>query len=363
MPLTDWFSIFRTGTHTSSTGQTNTYTTDDLDKIIARYENQTPSPCVITHEELYSPFAYAQVAALRRTGDVLEARCDPETIEPQFKKLVEDGRLYARSLQLLREDEDGWRLGHVAFLGAKPPAVDGLAPIQMAASGLTFEADDAWEKVYDKRSISRIWRALRELAEKVLEPDRVNSLVSDWDVERAQEEVGRAEERATQQGERQMAASTENADDLAAERTRLNEESEALATRQREFAATQARGRVDALIDSGRLTPAMAEGLAEFAAALSDQADSLKFSRGEGSGAETVKTSPREFLFGFLDKLPQGRTPLGGAIAGGPAVRGDLTNAHEIRKAALEYQADERSKGRFVNNMEAVAHVTAGRAS
>ena len=66
MPLTDWFSIFRSGEHTSSSGEKRTFSGDDLDRIIARYEGQTPSPCVITHEELYSPFAYAQERRRRR---------------------------------------------------------------------------------------------------------------------------------------------------------------------------------------------------------------------------------------------------------------------------------------------------------
>ena len=126
--LSDWFTVFCAGTHTDSKRRTATFTREDLDGIVDAYDPEQPSPCVITHQELYSPFGYAQVEALRRDGDMLQARCAADSIEPQFASLVEDGRLQNRSVQLLPQADGGYRLGHVAFLGAEPPAVEGLAP-------------------------------------------------------------------------------------------------------------------------------------------------------------------------------------------------------------------------------------------
>ena len=53
------------------------------------------------------------------------------------------------------------------------------------------------------------------------------------------------------------------------------------------------RGRIAQLVDAGRITPAQAEGLAEFAAQL-PAGEVLEFSRGAGEGQtpEQVKTSP-----------------------------------------------------------------------
>lgn len=52
----------------------------------------------------------------------LEGRCAADTLDSQFSNLVESGRLRNRSIQLKQDAEGKWRLGHVAFLGAEPPA-------------------------------------------------------------------------------------------------------------------------------------------------------------------------------------------------------------------------------------------------
>ena len=353
--LADWFSIFRSGAHVSSDGVKRTFSHEDLDAIIARYEGQTPSPCVITHEELYSPFAWAQIAQVRREGDVLEARCDPETIEPQFAELVGDGRLYARSVQLLPESEGGWRLGHVAFLGAEPPAVSGLDPIPFTASGVTYTAEEAWEKADDKRSLARIWSVLRELAEKVFGSEKADRIVSQWEVDSAHEDVGRAAAKAQQQEGKTSMEGTANAEELAAEKTRLDEERRTLADDRLKFARTQSEARVKGLIDAGKITAAQADGLADFAARLDAAAEGpIEFSR----GGETVKITPSEHLFSLLEGMPAS-SPLGGEIAGGRRSDGvGLTDSGEIRRKALEYQAEERLRGRIVGNAAAVAHVT-----
>ena len=362
MALTDWFSIFRAGEHSASDGVTRSFSREDLDKIIERYDGSaSPSPCVITHEELYSPFAWAQVDSLKRDGDVLLAQCKPETIEPRFADLVADGRLYNRSVQLLPVGEgEGWRLGHVAFLGAEPPAVSGLEPIRFAAAGVTFEAEEAWEKLSEKRERADIWSALRKLAEKVFGPKEADGIVGQFTVDEAREEAGRAAAEAEKQQEEEMKTKKETPEEveLAAERTRLESERKNLDGERLQFAREKAAKHVDALIEAGKLTPAIAEGLAEFAVQLDVGAavagGIIEFSR----GGEKVRIAPSEHLFALLQASPAG-SPLGGEIAGGRANGGlDIADAGAIREAALEYQASERNKGRTVSNPAAVAHVT-----
>ena len=363
MPLSDWFSIFRAGEHASSDGVTRRFSRGDLDNIIERYDgSSSPSPCVITHEEVYSPFAWAQVDSLKRDGDVLLAQCKPETIEPRFAELVEDGRLYNRSVQLLPAGEgegEGWRLGHVAFLGAEPPAVNGLEPIRFAAAGVTFEAEEAWEKLAEKRERADIWSALRKLAEKVFGPTDADGIVKQWAVDEAREEAGRTAAEAERQEEEMATTETkkETPDqaELAATKARLETEREKLAAERLEFAREAASKRVEELVEAGKLTPATAEGLAEFAVGIDAAAEgTIEFSR----GGEKVKTRPSEHLFSLLETKPAS-SPLGGEIAGGTANGGvDIEDAGAIREAAVEYQAAERNKGRTVSNQAAVQHVT-----
>ena len=72
--LTDWFSIFRAERWTSSDGRTRSFGHGDLDQMVETYDAEHPSPCVITHKEVYSPFAFGWVEKIRRRGDVLEGR-------------------------------------------------------------------------------------------------------------------------------------------------------------------------------------------------------------------------------------------------------------------------------------------------
>ncbi len=364
--LSDWFPIFRTGRHRSASGETRTFTASDLDQIASRYDGaQAPSPCVITHEELYSPFAYAQVAEVRRTGDVLEARCDPQTVEPQFSRLVEAGRLANRSVQLLpaaEGDGGGWKLGHVAFLGADPPAVEGLAPIRFAAAGLVFGSDGPWDAVEVASRWAEMAAALRRLARRLLPAEEADEVVPEWTVRAADQAVGeeRAEARRQEPG-----MTTYSQQEIDAARAAGRQEAEqAFAAERGALAASraaQARAGVESqvrgLVDAGRLTPAQSAGLTEFALSLGEEA-TLTFSRGDGT---TATAAPRDWLFGFLGGLPA-QPHHGGALAGegGGEGRPDPTDARAIREAALEYQATARAAGRVVSDAAAVAAVTRG---
>ena len=191
--LADWFAIFRTGTHTDRHGVASTFDTSHLDGIVERFSAGDAS-CVITHDELYSPFGYAQIAEVKRDGDLLLARCERDTIEPQFAALVESGRLHNRSVQLIPElGGAGYRLGHVAFLGAEPPSVGGLPPLQHAAAAVrAFSVEDAWDKVRDANDRANLWEALRRVARRLLSQEETDELVPEWQANSYREDVGAA---------------------------------------------------------------------------------------------------------------------------------------------------------------------------
>lgn len=355
--LADWFAVFRAGTHTDSQGRTATFTAADLDAIVEGYAPGEAN-CVITHEELYSPFSYGAVAEIKRDGDVLWARCDETSIEPQFAELVAAGRLHNRSVQLVPLDDGGFRLGHVAFLGAEPPAVSGLAPIQMAVAARTFAAEDAWDKVMEADNRAGLWEALRRLARRLLSAEEADELVPEWQANTAREDVGAARANARQEDTMSgNAPQTYSAADVEAARRAGADEARAAADRavQRAQAKTELSARVERLVEAGRLTPAQSAGLVELGLAL-DAGVSLEF---EGNG-RTTKVAPREHLFALLEAMPV-QVNTGGAIAGAgtdPGAGPDLSSAAAIRVAALEYQATARTAGRRVTDVEAVQHVT-----
>ena len=125
----EWCEIFRTGEHTDSSGKKRKWTREDLEKIASTYDpvNGIEAPIVIDHQE--SGPAYGWVESLKVEDDRLLARF--KQVEPSFRKMVNDGLFKKRSICVTK---DG-RLEHVAFLGALPPAVEGLKEYRFNRSG------------------------------------------------------------------------------------------------------------------------------------------------------------------------------------------------------------------------------------
>lgn len=123
-----WIEVFKAGTHTDSAGNVRDWTTDDIDTMVALYNNQPDdtkheAPVVIGHPEDDSP-AYGWVAELKRDGDILLARL--KDLAPEFVEWVQKGLYKKRSISVYSD----LLLKHVGFLGGVPPAVKGLADPQ-----------------------------------------------------------------------------------------------------------------------------------------------------------------------------------------------------------------------------------------
>lgn len=115
-----WIEIFKVGTHVDAQGRTRQWTHEDLDQMVARYnEGDHEAPLVLGHPKENGP-AYGWVEALKREGDLLLAK--PKQVAKKLKAWVEEGRYKKRSISLYPD----LTLRHVGFLGAFPPSVKGL---------------------------------------------------------------------------------------------------------------------------------------------------------------------------------------------------------------------------------------------
>lgn len=126
--MDDWIDIFRGGVNTDSVGKTRRWTSMELDQIVANFNPSGDTvPIVIGHpaDDASSP-AYGWVGALRRIGDTLQARL--RNLYPQFVEGVKAKLWPNRSVRLVKSG-DGWALGHIGFLGASPPAIEGMTPV------------------------------------------------------------------------------------------------------------------------------------------------------------------------------------------------------------------------------------------
>jgi hypothetical protein len=87
-----WVDIFRAGNY----GDKGTYTPADLDVCVANYDAAShEAPVVIGHPEHDAP-AFGWVAAVRRVGDVLQAKL--RQIAPEFERMLREGRFKKRSV-------------------------------------------------------------------------------------------------------------------------------------------------------------------------------------------------------------------------------------------------------------------------
>ena len=314
----DWIEIFKAGTQTDSKGRTRTFTQADLDQVVANHDPDHPAPHVVTHNESYSPFAFGQAAELRRVGDVLQVKS--QKVNPDFEKLVEIGALYERSVRL-RPTANGFKLGHIAWLGAEAPAVQGLAPIQFEQGTDCF---DYMLDTYTPGVLARTLRSLRDFLIEQFSLEQADDLVPDYVIEGLNDHVSNLRnsdddaamfsrssttttegdmpftqddiDAAVAQGKEQGKAEAES--DFSSAENDLKTELDA---ERRKNRTADYQALVDKAVDAGQLTPAQAEGMVDFMLAL--PADSFEFSVGEGDKATTTKVGAVAWFQDFVGSL------------------------------------------------------------
>ena len=242
-----WIEIFRAGTQTDSKGRERTWTTADLDKMVAGYNpSDHEAPAVIGHPKDNHP-AYGWVEGLKRVGDKLMASF--KQVVPEFASMLERGMFKKRSIRVLADGT----LGHVGFLGAVPPAIKGLKDIEFAEGEDGFDYDYSEEEAHMK--------TVEELL-KELEAEKLKN-------------AGLEKER--------------NDFKTKAEKTDADFAEALKKARQKEVADF-----VEAGIKEGKILPAWKkQGLADFMSALEDQGGEYEFSEGK-------KESPFTWFKGFI---------------------------------------------------------------
>jgi predicted transcriptional regulator len=122
-----WIEIF----HAGSYGQQGSYTEHDLDRVVSNYDPSFhEAPVVIGTPKDGSP-AWAWVAQLKREGTALLGRLTQ--VQPAFEQMLKQGQFPKRSIAFYRT-VNGPSLRHIGFLGARPPALEGLPGVAFSSS-------------------------------------------------------------------------------------------------------------------------------------------------------------------------------------------------------------------------------------
>ncbi len=143
--------IFKTGTHTDSNGVSVSFSENDLQNAINAYNPSLhQAPIVVGHPKTDAP-AFGWVKSLTANNGNLYAI--PEQIQHDFGEQVKQGLYKKVSASFYPPNSSAnpvkgvYYLRHVGFLGAEPPAIKGLEPIEFnendKAVELTFDFSES----------------------------------------------------------------------------------------------------------------------------------------------------------------------------------------------------------------------------
>jgi hypothetical protein len=304
--------IFRTGTHTAMSGETLSFGGSDLAATVGAYDAAVhEAPACVGHPAHDAP-AYGWVRGLRTDGAALYA--DLDQVDPEFAEMVKAGRFKKISAAFYPPNSAAnprpgvFYLRHVGFLGAQPPAVKGLKPVQFAgaaedalvfgAAGGRMQAFLRWLsdnfKDDDGRSVEPAGAQApypsglaakppgaqapypSGLAAKPPAAPAVSKPSPSFSEDQMSEEI-EARERALKEREAAVAA-----------------QEAAFAEQRRDTLRAENGRRLDDLVAGGSLLPAERPAVAAFLESLSD--GSVAF----GEGASRVTTASRELVFDLL---------------------------------------------------------------
>jgi hypothetical protein len=296
-----WIEIFKTGKHTDSAGNEKTWTGEDLDQIVSKYDpSVSEAPVVIGHPEENAP-AFGWVESLKRDGAVLLAKM--KNLVPEFVDMVKKGLFKKRSISLYPD----FSLRHVGFLGAVPPAVKGLADVQFrnAECGMQdYEFDaggtaPAKLKGGEKMALKDL---LKGLFAKTIDEIPEEQLRGDPPHQFSEAEVRAREDAAAKKAK--DATVFEFAEKEKTRGAEIKAREDALRAKEAEARKTEIVSFVEGLKKQGKVLPAMEKigaGITSFLVEISTSSQVMEFKEGE----VMKKQTPLEFMKSFLDAIPK----------------------------------------------------------
>lgn len=281
-PIT--IAIARTGTFRDSRGAEHTFTASDLDEIAANYAAAPESaPLVFGHPEDNHP-AYGWAKRVFRHGEKLFVQL--VQVADKVREAVRKGHYKHVSMSL---HPGGKRLRHIGLLGAVPPAISGLGPVEMssndfltlnfAAADLDADNDSKGAMTMGPEDIKRLG-ALEEQVKELTQ--QVQTLTAERD--KAKADADEAQKKADEATNGQAEAAKE-AETVKAE----------FAAFKGEHQKSARAARLEKLVKDGRLTPGESKDALAQAEALALIPQPMEFSNGE-------KLTPEENFWRCLEK-------------------------------------------------------------
>ena len=289
-----WIEIFRVGDY----GAKGKYTQQDLEKMVANFPVWKP-PLVIGRPDTNSP-AMGWAAELKAENGKLFARA--EKVQPELEQHVASGRFPNRSIAIYVDPKgSGPAVRHIGFLGATPPEVKGLAPIQFSdGEFVAIEFDENKEDEMDPKEVKKtVMESIREFFA----------------------ELGGKKPEATAFSEEQMAAKLADmkkemegkmAEAVAAVKKEFaeaaNKAKETIEAGAKTAAVEKVKAFIAARVAANQWVPAFAEAKLDRVLEVLATGEAVTFSEGDGDKKKDVTFGEAEAyaaLTSFLEKLPK----------------------------------------------------------
>jgi len=185
--------IFKSGKHIAMSGDSFNFSESDLAATVRAYSPAVhEAPLVIGHPKHDAPAA-GWVKSLQATAEGLIA--EPQQVDPAFAELVANKRFKKISASFYHPDSPSnpvpgvYYLRHVGFLGAQPPAIKGLRPIDLADTDEgVIEFGD-----YGHEVSSGLWRKFREFLIGQFGAETADKVVPSWEIDSLAEIARRPE--------------------------------------------------------------------------------------------------------------------------------------------------------------------------
>lgn len=375
--------IFRPGTHVAMSGQALKFSEADLAASAAAYDPaKHEAPIVVGHPQHDLP-AYGWVKGLAAGADGLTA--EPAQVDQAFAELVDAGRYKKVSASFFHPESKlnpvpgVWYLRHVGFLGAQPPAVKGLRPVEFAEA----EADDGvvtveFSEAFAFRSIKNFFTRFREWLLVNHGQDAADQVAPSWlademDMAVRQDErpglmggpfpgfsepAGEVNPAQQPQGADEMSdADKARLEELEAENARLKAQEDQVKKQHAEFSereqklaqaeAAARHAEVEAFVadqvKAGRVLPAEAPGLAAFMESIAAE-DVVEFGEGDAKVSKPAGDWLRNFVAGLparvdFSERARGTGDAGTASFAAPAGYGVDSVALDTHARAKQLQA------------------------
>lgn len=349
--------VFRAGTHVTAAGERIEFTQADLAASAAAYDPALhEAPLVIGHPAKDGP-AYGWTKALKAVGDDLYVA--PDQLNPEFAEMISTGAFKKRSMKWYRPTDPlnpkpgVWYPQHLGFLGATPPAIKGLKPVELSQSDNLVEVEfSQWED----RTIARLFRRLREWFIDQHGQETADRVLDGYDVDALAEEAARDKDPDVIPAPAFAEAPTINEEILVTpeEKAALEAENAKLKQQIAERDASDKAARAAAvktnavqfcegLVGEGKVLPAEKDtvvGLLVLAA----QAQPVEFGEGDGAATDAplvrleglLKALPKRVEFGEIAKPETGNLAVEFSAPAGHGVDAERLDLHQ---KALAYQA------------------------